>query len=484
MYRTAGGFNGETSLAAWGNNISDRVRELERLIRIASGGGSGDCSIVMCHNPDEEARCGFVVHHGEGPDTCEPIALVSELPPCEFVICEDGSNPIWDTCDGAFGFNDRCGLILGEDCFAIVTTADIPPFCVDDDGAWGVCIDGVCQPFGSGGSGSRGPTGPTGPTGAAGTDGVTGPTGPTGSSVTGATGPTGTAGSDGATGATGPTGAGGATGAAGSDGATGATGPTGASITGPTGTAGAAGATGPTGAGGSTGATGPTGASVTGATGPTGAAGSDGATGPTGPIGPGGSGSIGPTGPDGPTGPTGPQGPATFTWQVTGQATVITQSEVEKVGGAGAWDSAAYSLEGWSRACYATFQAGQTNLDFMMGLAESPPGSSSYTDLDFAWWPDASGFTTIYESGSPVGTFGAYTTSTVFAVEYDGENVRYYLDGVLKHTTARAIGNPLHLSSSLNSPGVIAQNAHFGPMGAAGSGSSGDTLHPFLFIGS
>lgn len=276
MYRQAGGDGSPIGgLAAWGNNVGDRVRELERLIRLASG-ATGGCTFVQCpinpDDPDSPLVCCVVVD-----GTPVPIVTQDDLP-CDFCIVADQE----PACDHAFSFINRCGLLIGEDCVPILTGNDAPYFGIDDDGMWGFCQGGEFTLLGSG-TGSRGPTGPTGPSG---------PTGPTGVGATGSTGPTG------AGGATGPTGAGatGATGPTGAGGATGPTGATGPSITGPTG---------PTGAGGSTGPTGPTGASVTGATGPTGSTGPTGAggsTGPTGPTGPTGSSITGPTGPTGASG--------------------------------------------------------------------------------------------------------------------------------------------------------------------------------------
>jgi hypothetical protein len=136
-----------------------------------------------------------------------------------------------------------------------------------------------------------------------------------------------------------------------------------------------------------------------------------------------------------------------------------------------AWDGQVYSLEGYARGCYVSFQLSSTANWIMLGLGEDPTTSPDYVDIEFAWYPDGYGNLNIYENGGYVGAYGTYTTSTVLAITYDGFNVRYWKDGVLQRTVARAIGNPLYLDSSFyrvsSTNGVT--NCVFGPMGEAGT---------------
>lgn len=54
----------------------------------------------------------------------------------------------------------------------------------------------------------------------------------------------------------------------------------------------------------------------------------------------------------------------------------------------------------------------------------------------------------IYENGTNRSVETAYTTSTIFEIIYDGVNVKYYMDNVLKYTSLVSPTLPLYLDSS------------------------------------
>jgi hypothetical protein len=132
-----------------------------------------------------------------------------------------------------------------------------------------------------------------------------------------------------------------------------------------------------------------------------------------------------------------------------------------KVGGSGAWDSDAYSIDAYTT-CHVKFKASQTNADVMVGLNADPTTNSSYTHIDAAWYCRNDGILEIWEGNASLGTFGAYTTSTELAITYDGSNVRYYKDRVLRQTTAYT-SQTLYADSSFNTPGAAVNSLHFGP---------------------
>jgi len=109
-----------------------------------------------------------------------------------------------------------------------------------------------------------------------------------------------------------------------------------------------------------------------------------------------------------------------------------------------------FSSEGISGPCYVSFKASQTGCPIMVGLNSNPSTGINYTNLDYAWYPtwDAGNPSYIYENGTPYGAYDAYTTSTIFEIIYDGVNVKYYLNGVLKYTSLIAPTLPLYLDSS------------------------------------
>ena len=298
-----------------------------------------------------------------------------------------------------------------------------------------------------------GPEGPTGASGAAGSTGASGAVG-----VTGPTGASGAAGSTGASGVTGPTGA---------SGVTGVTGPTGASgVTGVTGPTGASGVTGSTGASGVTGVTGPTGAS--GVTGPTGASGVTGVTGPTG--------ASGVTGPTGASGVTGPAGLSQWTPVLVN----VTQSGTNsgtftKTGGTSSvYDSSVYSAEGFATV-FLSYSVNDTIYSKMVGFNTTPSSSSGYLDIQYAWFNNSSANAFIFESGTNIASF-AYVSTDVFQIVYDGAYVRYYQNGTLRRTTARALGSNLYLDTSFYETGASVKNLTFGNAGQLGpTGASGVT---------
>jgi hypothetical protein len=108
----------------------------------------------------------------------------------------------------------------------------------------------------------------------------------------------------------------------------------------------------------------------------------------------------------------------------------------------------------------------------MVGLDSNPTLDASFGSIDYAWYITNTGGVEIYESSSPIGSFGTYTTNTVLSITYDGFNIRYWKDGVLQRIVARAIGAALYLDSSfylLSSPTAGIKNCVFGPMGESGT---------------
>jgi hypothetical protein len=102
----------------------------------------------------------------------------------------------------------------------------------------------------------------------------------------------------------------------------------------------------------------------------------------------------------------------------------------------------------------------------MIALNSDPSIGVDYTYLDYAFYLDGSGYTAIYESGTSPVAFGysTYTTSTIFEIIYDGLNVKYYMDGVLKHTSLVSPTLPLYLDSSFWSNNAAINSLSFGPL--------------------
>jgi len=129
------------------------------------------------------------------------------------------------------------------------------------------------------------------------------------------------------------------------------------------------------------------------------------------------------------------------------------------------WTNArVYSSEGYTVPCYVSFKASQTNLNVMIALNSDPATGINYTNLDYAWYADANGIPQVYENGSQIAGYGTYTTSTLFEIIYDGININYYMDGILKRSVARSSTNPLYLDSSFYSNSSAVNSLSFGPL--------------------
>lgn len=146
-----------------------------------------------------------------------------------------------------------------------------------------------------------------------------------------------------------------------------------------------------------------------------------------------------------------------------------------KSGGSSSYDSDIYSIDSYT-VCHVKFKPSQTNQLVMIALDSNPTQGPSHTTLDWAWECGNTATAHIWESGTDIGSFGAYTTSTEFAITNDGTNIRYYKDRVLQRTVA--IGTQAYWASScFHTPGVAVNSLHFGP-GASLEATSTSGIEP------
>jgi len=157
----------------------------------------------------------------------------------------------------------------------------------------------------------------------------------------------------------------------------------------------------------------------------------------------------------------------------TSSAVTLSGNTLTKTGAVAAWgDADAYSKTGLTGGAYVSAQAGQTGLYGMFGLNSDPTTGSDYASLDYAWLPSADGHLYIYENGACVGGFGAYTTTDILSVVYEGSSVRYLKNGVLQHTTTTGAGRTFYFDSTLYNPGYTLNNIQFGSASLATTSSA------------
>lgn len=139
---------------------------------------------------------------------------------------------------------------------------------------------------------------------------------------------------------------------------------------------------------------------------------------------------------------------------------VVSDTNAQKVGGTGAWDSDIYSLKGYPT-CHVSFKANRTDADIIIGLNTDPLTDQSYGSIDFSLYISSAGALGYRESAGGADPW-TYNTSSVMAITYDGTDVRYYKDGVLLRTV-NAPGLTLYLDSSFLTPGGGINSLRFGP---------------------
>jgi hypothetical protein len=138
--------------------------------------------------------------------------------------------------------------------------------------------------------------------------------------------------------------------------------------------------------------------------------------------------------------------------------TPITMSKVgnvfTKIAGTTWGDAEAYSSIGYNNNMYVEVSPNQTTAGAMFGLSTNPTASANYDTINYAWHGSAAGTFNIYENGLLIASFGTYTISTKFRIEYDGKTVTYFKDGVSVRSVDVPIPNTTYyFDSSFNQVG-------------------------------
>jgi hypothetical protein len=200
--------------------------------------------------------------------------------------------------------------------------------------------------------------------------------------------------------------------------------------------------------------------------------GNSGPTGPSGPVGP--QGLPGTPGTPGGQGIQGPMGQSTWT-PVLADSTRISQSITTsgvftKIDASGNWNAAVRSAQAYSSGAYVSFNTPSTPSDVIIGLSDSSPINTTpppnvNTAITYGINYSSANTWFYIENGAVVGGANSCAVGDSFSIIYDGVNVKYYQNGVIKRTVPRAIGLPLHLESNFIYTGGTTSNLVFGPAG-------------------
>lgn len=148
----------------------------------------------------------------------------------------------------------------------------------------------------------------------------------------------------------------------------------------------------------------------------------------------------------------------------------LTGRALRKESGTSAFNAQAHSNESYVGGAFCSARPNQTNAAIAFGLTTDPTADAAQNSIDFAWLLNTNGTLDIIENGSltELGGGETYTTSTVLSVHYDGVNVRYLKNGVVKRTVSPGTANlALFFDSSFNTVNGQLNDVAFGPSGSA-----------------
>ncbi len=164
-----------------------------------------------------------------------------------------------------------------------------------------------------------------------------------------------------------------------------------------------------------------------------------------------------------PTSATGGVAAATFSRFIARGNCQILGNVGRKVGGSTAFDSDIYSPDQYSNGCFVSWRNDFTNKDTIVGLNRDPSTDQNFTGIDYCINSNSAGLAYVYESGVQVQALGAYTTSTVFTITYDGKLIKYFMGGALVRQVP--VGNlTLFMDSSFYHDGSQISALQFGPL--------------------
>jgi hypothetical protein len=135
-----------------------------------------------------------------------------------------------------------------------------------------------------------------------------------------------------------------------------------------------------------------------------------------------------------------------------------TDLSFRKNGGADSFDSSVYSIDGYTT-CHLQFKLGANS--FAVGLSTSPSVDNGFS-IGFAWVVNGDSGADMYENGVLAALGAGVSSANELAITYDGANLRYYIDRIVRRTVP-LIGAKLYLDSSFQKPGSSINSIRFGP---------------------
>ena len=145
---------------------------------------------------------------------------------------------------------------------------------------------------------------------------------------------------------------------------------------------------------------------------------------------------------------------------------------------ASGWTTTAYSSKTFTDSCYLSFTVDSASVGTLVfGLSETPSPNGWNPTYAFNISGNSPGIQDTQNTYS-IGGVTTLTTSTVFALSYDGLNICWYVDGVIKRIRGRSVGKPLYAVMSSGSAAILIQanNIYFASRYAVSPSISRPTL--------
>jgi hypothetical protein len=146
---------------------------------------------------------------------------------------------------------------------------------------------------------------------------------------------------------------------------------------------------------------------------------------------------------------------------------------------AAGWVGNAYSLESFTGTAAISARFVSTSDTVMVGLTDNRTfaGTADYQYGSFLIY-NAGGVIYAYESGTGYNLGTTFSSACTVAVTYDGLNVRYYVNGVLKRTTPTTAGRTLYACLASAASGSTVADIQFGAFSQNDWASMGGTGLP------
>lgn len=132
---------------------------------------------------------------------------------------------------------------------------------------------------------------------------------------------------------------------------------------------------------------------------------------------------------------------------------VITGSTAVKVAGGSGFNASAYSSVGWNVGVTLTFRNGNFGALFAAGISLNPLANDTLASVEHGLVIRENGRVDVQILGTTIVNKGWSHPDSLFCIDFDTSNVRYFVDGDLIHTETFASAATMYFDSSISTVG-------------------------------